>query len=128
MSGTTAHRILTFSTAAVWIAFGLFCKVLNLVPRQERIVARILGDQHASFLTRAIGGAEVVMAIWILSGIKSRTNAVIQIAVVGAMNILEFLLAPDLLLWGRFNAVFAGMFMFVVYYNEFVLRRDTKPQ
>lgn len=117
----TVHRLLTYFTAAVWISFGLFCKVLNLVPRQEKIVARILGEPYAGSLTKGIGAAEIVMAIWILSGIKSRINAATQIAVVAAMNVLEFFLAPDLLLWGRFNAVFAIIFMCVVYYNEFVL-------
>jgi hypothetical protein len=126
MARTTAYRILTFFAAAVWIAFGLFCKVLNLVPRQERIVARILGDPYATELTKAIGAAEAVMALWILSGIKSRVCAVTQIVVVAAMNVLEFFLAPDLLLWGRFNAVFAGIFIMVVYYNEFVLGRGTR--
>jgi len=123
MKFPTVHRILTWFIAGVWFGFGLFCKVLNLVPRQEQIVARILGEQYAVLLTKSIGAAEIVMAIWILSGIQSRANAVTQIAIVGAMNVLEFFLAPDLLLWGRFNAVFAMMFMCMVYYNEFVLRR-----
>jgi hypothetical protein len=128
MRRTNAHRVLTYFAAAVWIANGLFCKVLNLVPRHERIVSRILGEQYAEVLTKGIGAAEVVMALWILGGIMTRFNAVAQIAIVTAMNILEFFLAPDLLLWGRFNAVFAAMFVIVVYYNEFVLRRDVKPR
>jgi hypothetical protein len=126
MNRPTIHRVLTLLIAAVWIAFGLFCKVLNLVPRQERIVARILGDQYAGLLTECIGAAEVIMALWILSGVRSRINAVTQIVVVGAMTVLEFFLAPDLLLWGRFNSVFATIFVAVVYCNEFVLGR--KPQ
>jgi hypothetical protein len=128
MRRETVHRILTLFTAAVWLAFGLFCKVLNLVPRQEMIVARILGEQYAKVLTKGIGAAEVVMAVWILSGIMPRFNAVAQIAIVATMNILEFFLVPDLLLWGRFNAVFATMFVVVVYCNEFVLRRDAQSQ
>lgn len=68
------------------------------------------------------------MAVWILSGIRPRFNAIVQIVIVSAMNVLESLLAPDLLLWGRFNAFFAAMFVTIVYYNEFVLRRDARPQ
>ncbi len=128
MRRTTLYRILTWLSAAIWLVSGLFCKVLNLVPRQERIVARILGEQYADILTKGVGGAEVVMAVWIVSGIMPRVNALTQIVVVGTMNILEFILAPDLLLWGRFNALFAAMFMIIVYYNEFVLRRGPKPQ
>ncbi len=122
----TIHRILTCCIAAVWVGMGLFCKVLNFVPRHEQIVARILGAAYAGTLTRAIGVAEILMAVWILTGTESRLNAVMQIVVVGAMNILEFILAPDLLLWGRFNSIFAALFMIVVYYNEFVLHQKAK--
>ena len=73
---------------------GLFCKVLNFVPRHEQIVARILGAGCARTLTEAIGAAEILMAVWVLSGIAARFNAVTQIAVIGAMNVLEFILAP----------------------------------
>ena len=40
------------------------------------------------------------------------------------MNILEFILVPDLLLFGRFNAAFATVFILVVYANEFVFHND----
>ena len=114
--------ILTYVIAFVWIANGLFCKVLNLVPRHQEIVARILGDDYARPLTFLIGSSEVIMAIWILSGYKSKWNAWTQIGVVGLMNTLEFILVPDLLLWGKLNSVFAFMFILVVYFQEFKLR------
>ena len=111
--------------AFVWIANGLFCKVLNLVPRHEQIVARILGDQYSRPLTILIGISEIGMAIWFLSGIKSRLNTYAQIAIVAIMNILEFILVPDLLLWGKLNSVFALLFILVVYYNHFYLNRKS---
>lgn len=114
--------ILTYVIAFVWIANGLFCKVLNLVPRHQEIVARILGDDYARPLTFLIGISEVIMAIWILSGYKSKWNTWTQIGVVGLMNTLEFILVPDLLLWGKLNSVFALMFILVVYFQEFKLR------
>lgn len=43
---------------------------------------------------------------------------------VATMNILEFFLAPDFLLWGRANVVFAALFIGVIYYWEFVLNHD----
>jgi uncharacterized membrane protein YphA (DoxX/SURF4 family) len=118
--------ILTYVIAFVWIANGLFCKVLNLVPRHQEIVARILGDAFARPLTILIGISEVIMAIWIVSGYKSKLNAWTQIGVVGLMNTLEFILVPDLLLWGKFNSVFAFMFILVVYLHQFYLRPETK--
>lgn len=115
------HKILAYLIAAVWFANGFFCKVLNLVPRHEQIVARILGTEYSQTLTIMIGLAEIAMAIWILTGFKSKLNAILQITVVAIMNIIEFTVAPDLLLWGRLNIVFAFLFIGVVYFNEFYL-------
>jgi len=109
-------QYLKYLVAAVWLVNGLFCKVLNLVPRHRQIVARIIGDSHAAALTRAIGFAEIAMAVWILSGIKPRLNAITQIVVIASMNTLEFILAPDLLLWGRFNALYASLFILLILY------------
>src|SRR5437773_4211250 len=103
MTDKNKHKLLNYLIAAVWIANGLFCKVLNMVPRHQQIVARILGEEHARLLTLLIGLSEIVMAVWILSGIKTRLNAVVQILVIAVMNVLEFFLVPDLLLWGRGN-------------------------
>jgi hypothetical protein len=120
------HQILTYSIAVVWMVNGLFCKVLNLVPRHEQIVARILGDDYSRPLTILIGLSEVIMAIWILSGFKTRLNAMAQIAVVVTMNILEFILVPDLLLWGKLNSLYAFIFVSMVYYNEFYLNKKQR--
>lgn len=121
MTNTRIYKILTYCIATVWIANGLFCKVLNLVPRHEQIVARILGDDYSRPLTILIGFSEVIMAVWILSGYKTKLNTIAQIAVVVTMNTLEFILVPDLLLWGKLNSLFAFIFILVVYYNEFHL-------
>jgi len=117
------YKILTYCIATVWIVNGLFCKVLNLVPRHEHIVARILGDDYSRPLTILIGLSEIIMAIWILSGYKTKLNAIAQILVVATMNTLEFILVPDLLLWGKLNSLFAFLLILVVYYNEFYLNR-----
>lgn len=128
MNNKGLHSVLTYCIAAVWIVNGLFCKVLNLVPRHEQIVARILGDDYARPLTVLIGLAEVVMAVWILSVIKTRLNAIAQIVTVALMNTMEFFLVPDLLLWGKFNACFAFLFIVAVYYNEFHLNKSLAQQ
>ena len=109
--------------ATIWFTNGLFCKVLNLVPRHQEIVARILGNEHPRFLTLLIGVAEIGMAAWTLSGIRKRLNVVIQILVIATMNSIEFFLVPDLLLWGRANAIFAFVFIVLIYYNEFHLTK-----
>jgi len=68
-----------------------------------------------------IGISELVMVVWILSQWRSRLCAILQILVIGSMNIIEFFLASDLLLWGHFNIVFAFALMTLIYYNEFKL-------
>jgi len=121
MSDEKKHQILNFLIAAVWLINGLFLKVLNLVPRHQQIVARISGYDDARFLTLTIGILETAMAVWILNKIFSRLNAVVQISVVVFMNTLEFILVPELLLWGKFNAFFALLFTLLIFYNEFYL-------
>jgi|SRR4051812_27776409 hypothetical protein len=115
------HRFLNFLIALVWLINGLLCKVLDLVPRHRAIVARILGEDHAVVLTKLIGLSEIAIAVWVISGIAGRMNAWTQIIIIAAMNILEFFLAPDLLLWGRANAAIALLFIILIYYNEFEL-------
>lgn len=121
MSKTQLHKIISYLIAAIWLINGLFCKVLNLVPRHEQIVSRILGDDHSRILTILIGLSEIGMSVWIVIGFKKRLNSLLQIIIVAIMNILEFILVPDLLLWGKFNSVFAFILILVIYYNEFFL-------
>ena len=114
--------IITISIALVWFTNGLFCKVLNLVPRHQEIVERILGETYASPITKTIGVLEIGMSIWVLSGIRSRFSAIFQLVIIATMNSLEFALAPDLLLFGRMNIVYAFLFMIIIYLNEFHIK------
>jgi hypothetical protein len=122
------RNILAYCIAAVWLINGLYCKVLNMVPRHEQIVTRILGNQYAEIYTKLIGMAEILMALWIISGIQSRLNAIMQILIIITMNMLEFILVPDLLLWGRLNLLFALFFCALIYWNEFLLHKKLIQQ
>jgi len=128
MTDKATHKFISFCLAAVWLINGLVCKVLNLVPQHQQIVAEILSETYSRFLTIAIGCSEIVMAIWIVSAIKTRLNAITQIVIVAIMNLLEYMLVPHLLLWGRANAIFAFVFILIVYFNEFVLNKKTGQQ
>lgn len=123
MIKNTIRNIIKYFIFIVWIANGLFCKILNFVPRHEQIVSIILGTEFSRLITILIGISEIIMAIWFLSGYKSKLNTVTQIGIVIIMNILEFMLVPDLLLWGRFNSLFAFIFIIIVYFNHFYLRK-----
>ncbi|RZK38340.1 MAG: hypothetical protein EOO90_22650 [Pedobacter sp.] len=113
---------ITILIALVWLVNGLFCKILSFAPRHHEIVARILGERIAPSLTLVIGFLEVGMFVWILTRVKSKICSILQILIIGIMNILEFFLAPDLLLFGKLNIVFASMFIVLIFFNEFYLR------
>ncbi len=91
----TAIRI---GTAAVWLVFGLVFKIFGVVPRHRLIVASVLGETAAGPVTMLIGGAEVAMGLWVLSGIRPRICAAAQTIAIVTMNALELWLARDFLL------------------------------
>lgn len=128
MAEKIIYKTLTYSIAAVWFVNGLFCKVLNLVPRHQQIVSEILGTEHATLFTKLIGFSEILMALWIVSGIKSRLNVWVQISIIVAMNTLEYKLVPDLLLWGKFNSLYAFIFINVIFCNEFFITKKSIQQ
>jgi len=110
----------TLFIALVWLINGLFCKVLNFVPRHEQIISRILRSDYSKFLTISIGLFEILMVVWILSKYKRKINAFAQITIVLIMNTIELIRASDLLLWGYLNFIFALVFIGIIYYNEFI--------
>ena len=118
------HILATSIITLVWFVNGFFCKVLNMVPRHQEIVVQILGEQYSGLFTKAIGVSEILMVVWIISKIKGRFCAVFQMVIVGTMNVIEFNLAPDLLLFGRMNIIFASMFIVLIYVNEFIFGKQ----
>ncbi len=100
--------------AAVWFINGIYCKILDQVPRHREIVSQILGADHAALLTQLIGFSEVIMALWILSGYRWKWSCAAQISAVALMNLLELILVPDLLLFGRMNAIVALAYILLV--------------
>ena len=108
--------VLRMIMASVWLGMGLGAKVLGLVPRHREIVARILGEAHADVITVMIGVSEIGMAVWILSGIRCRLCGMIQIGLVVVMNLLEVVLARDLLLFGAGNLLVAVGFVAFVWF------------
>jgi len=112
---------LTLSIALIWPINGLFCKVLLWVPRHQEIVGAILGDEYGFVITKIIGFLEILMSVWILSGIQSKWCAILQILLIGTMNIIEINVAPELLLFGKANIFPALVLMAFIYVNAFIL-------
>lgn len=125
MTPAITHKVLCWLIALIWLINGLYCKVLNNVPRHQEIVVSILGSEHAALFTRMIGSAEIGMAVWIVSNYLPRLNAITQVTVIAIMNVLEFILVPDLLLWGRWNLLFAFLFILLILFNEYYLSPKT---
>ena len=110
----SVNFILRICIALIWFLNGFYCKLLNLVPRHQLIVGRILGLEHASWLTKIIGLFEVLMSLWVISRWKSRTCTGFQVVLIIMMNTIEFIKAPDLLLFGRGNAILAGILVLAI--------------
>jgi DoxX-like family len=108
--------VLTLATAVVWVLFGMWFKVLGLVPRHRLIVAAVVGEANAGPLTVLIGVAETAMALWILSGISPRVCAAIQSIAIATMNALELSLARDFLLAPLLMVCANTIFLVVVWY------------
>ncbi|MBU3010638.1 DoxX-like family protein [Polaribacter vadi] len=115
-------KLFTNLIAFVWFINGFFCKTLNFTQRHQEIVGRILNEKYSREITFTIGILEILMTIWILSGIKSRINSITQIAIVITMNVIEFIMAEDILLFGKLNILFALFFCSIVYYKEFIIK------
>lgn len=110
--------------ALVWLINGLFCKILNLVPRHQLIVSHILGSSHAVLFTKVIGTLEVLMAIWVVSKIAARLCVITQMALIAVMNVIEFFAVPELLLFHHINIVVATSFIALLYWKEFMLKKS----
>ena len=111
------YLVIRFLIAMVWLINGLVCKMMNFAPRHQQIVSGILHTDIPRTITFMIGIAEVMMAVWIVSGKYLKTNVYLQISVIALMNILEYIFVPHLLLWGKLNIIFAGVLIAVIYIN-----------
>ena len=124
MASYSRHRkisfLLTVLIALVWLVNGLFCKVLDLVPRHREIVGRILGESHADWLTLMIGLGEVAIAFWVISRLFPKVCVLFQSSLIITMNLLEMVFVTDTLLWGKWNILFAMMFCAFLLWKEFV--------
>ena len=122
MKRAAIHNILNILISFVWLINGLYAKVLGFVPRHQEIVERILGSEIYFIAVKVIGVLEYCMYEWVISRKLSRIAAGMQIVIVLTMNILEFILVPDLLLFGRMNIIIATVFISIIYVNEFIIK------
>jgi uncharacterized membrane protein YphA (DoxX/SURF4 family) len=74
--------------AAVWLYQGGWCKLAAPNERHLKVVAGVpgVGPAHARKALAAVGGVEVALAAWVLSGRAPRTAAAAQTVLLGVMN------------------------------------------
>jgi len=83
---------------SVWAFHGFYSKILNGIPRHRLIVGKIIGLANARIVTTMIGVLEVLLAIWVFTGGRSKLCASVQTVALVSMNALEILLARELLI------------------------------
>jgi hypothetical protein len=84
------------AVAAVWLYEGLWCKVLGREPHQVQVVEAVprLGPLVGRPFLFALGAAETLLAVWVLSGVMPGLCAVSQTILLVALN-------ANGLLWAR---------------------------
>ncbi|MBD0830728.1 DoxX-like family protein [Aestuariibaculum sediminum] len=112
------YKKINIIIACIWFINGLFCKMLNLVPRHQQIVASILAEDKSRLITIIIGFLEICMALWMVSNKSPKLNAIFQIIIISIMNTLEVLTIPELLLYGKLNIFFALILVTIIYLNN----------
>jgi uncharacterized protein (TIGR01777 family) len=104
MNHKTLHRIgtlLAVLVACVWIYHGVYAKLLALGPRHMLIILSMPGVDAAVAMTLLylVGAGELLIALWVLSGLAPRTCAVVQTVLLLSMNAAELAWARQHLLW-----------------------------
>lgn len=94
---------------AVWVFHGLYSKLLNGFPRHREIVARVIGEELATPMTKLVGAGEVLLGLWTWSGQARKTCAATQTALLISMNALEISRARDLLISARGMLIMNGL-------------------
>jgi hypothetical protein len=76
------------AVAAVWLYEGFWCKLLGGVPQQIDVVEAVplFGRRTATWVLRALGVIECLLAVWVLSGWRPFLAAAAQTGLLVSMN------------------------------------------
>jgi DoxX-like family len=76
------------SIAGIWLFQGFWCKVLGRVPRHARVIeaSPLFDARGAHVFLVALGWFETLLAVLVLCGAYSHATAIVQIALLLAMN------------------------------------------
>ncbi len=93
--------ICAWLVAVVWLVHGGWNKLLGGSPRHLAIVQAVPGFEGVAGerVLAVVGGLEVFIALWIVSGWMPRLCATTQTVALLSMNIIELAFARHVLLW-----------------------------
>jgi uncharacterized membrane protein YphA (DoxX/SURF4 family) len=93
--------ICAWLVAVVWLVHGGWNKLLGGSPRHLAIVQAIPGFEGVAGerVLAVVGGLEVFIALWIVSGWMPRLCATTQTVALLSMNVIELAFARHVLLW-----------------------------
>ena len=82
------RRVVRLSIAMVWLYQGLWCKLLGRSEEQASIIsaAPFIGAAASRAFSVTLGLVECGIAIWVLSARRMRQAALVQTALLLAMN------------------------------------------
>lgn len=88
--------VLRAAVAAVWLYEGLWSKLLGQAARQVDVVTAVprLGPLFGRYFLKVLGLAEVLLALWVLSGVYPGACALTQVVLLIVLN-------ANGLLWAR---------------------------
>jgi len=88
--------LIRVAVVAVWLYEGLWCKLLRSELRESQVVEAVpyFGPRVGTLFLKALGAAEVALAVWVLSGIAPILCAVVQTLLLVTLN-------ASGLLWAR---------------------------
>lgn len=98
LQSETFETLSQVAIVSVWVFHGLYSKILNGIPRHQLIVGKVLGERIARPATKVIGCLELLLGLWVFTGVARVECAVVQTTAIVGMNTLEIILAGDLLI------------------------------
>lgn len=81
--------LLRAAVAGVWLYEGLWCKLLGRTPSQVKVVTAVprFGARFGAYFLKALGVVEVGLAVWTVSGVAPVPCAIVQTALLIALNV-----------------------------------------
>ena len=87
------------AVAAVWLYEGLWCKVFGRAPHEAQVVAKVprFGPRFGQLFLKALGVVEVMLAVWVISGIDPGACAIAEVTLLVVLNVNGLLWSRDLI-------------------------------